>query len=75
VATMSKFFEVRIIVQVDDEYSESVRAPGRDKTMPVNWEDVEWAIRDLFDDDEEDKPNFNIGSVNSIIAEEFERTG
>lgn len=27
------------------------------------WEDVEWAIRDLFVDDEHGNPNFTIGAV------------
>ena len=38
------------------------------------WEDVEWAINDLFYDDEQGKPNFTIGTVCVTVEEIKPRT-
>jgi hypothetical protein len=34
------------------------------------WDDVEWAVRELFVDDEHGNPNFTVGAVCLIKAEE-----
>ena len=42
-----------------------------DTVEEKTWDDVEWAVRDLFFDDENGVPNFTVGSVCLIKAEEI----